>query len=155
MWYGKWNDPKRVTEFSNIIDFWNLFNNILSPSRIFERLEYHLFKVNVRPDADDDINKDGGHFVLECNSGDVDKHWLNTVLYLIGHNFTFSDNIVGLVVTCRPKFARIQMWISTSDRDILNSIGTEWRTLVNYPLRFHKHTEYYGQNISTAYLNIA
>jgi translation initiation factor 4E len=156
LWYGKWDDPKLVTELSTINKFWQLFNGIKAPSKIIQKLEYHLFKTGVRPNAEEAINKPGGSWVLECNRWDVDRLWLHSVLALIGCNFTDHENIVGLVVTCRTQFARIQMWCISPDLEVCKRIGTEWRRLINaesYPVRYHRHEEFYVLQDQTALIS--
>ena len=152
MWYGKWNSPSEVLTFDNIADFWSLFNTVKVPSLIPNKLEYHIFRTGTRPNAEEDINKNGGSWIIECKPWDVDKFWLNTVLYTIGHNFQYSDDVVGLVVTCRHQenFGRIQVWVDTCNLEIVKSIGEQWREILpanKYKIRFTSHDDVYIKQV--------
>lgn len=60
---------------------------------------------------EDDQNKNGGRWIIKSPRPfkNLDKWWLEAVLCLVGEVFEYSEDIYGVVVTCRKKEDKIGM----------------------------------------------
>jgi len=148
LWYGKWNAPKKVMSFQTIADMWKLLNNIKAPTELPPQNDYHIFATGIAPEFEDENNKHGGSLVLEVSAHDANTYWLHTLLALVGNNFTYGDDITGLMINCKPKFARIQLWVRTTEHhERLKQTSEEWKKMleVHYrqQVKFSSHHDIY------------
>jgi len=122
------DDIKRLIKFDSVEEFWGLYNNIVSPSKLPPKANYYLFKDDIMPAWEDASNKDGGKWSVqlpkEKNRARIDEMWLYTMLAAIGETFdpalskadkestapTPTSLISGVIVSSRPQFYRISIW---------------------------------------------
>ncbi|KAG9101170.1 eukaryotic translation initiation factor 4E [Ceratobasidium sp. 370] len=122
------DDIKRLIKFDSVEEFWGLYNNIVSPSKLPSKANYYLFKDDIMPAWEDASNKDGGKWSVqlpkEKNRPRIDEMWLYTMLAAIGETFdpalskadkdstapTPTSLISGVIVSSRPQFYRISIW---------------------------------------------
>lgn len=100
----------RITAFDTVEDFWSLYNHIRVASDIGNGNDYSLFKRNIRPMWEDEVNKRGGRWLMMLGRQHkrlLDQFWLDIVLCLIGEAFENSDDICGAVVNIRPRGDKI------------------------------------------------
>lgn len=95
-----------------------MFNHIAPPSKLPVSAEYHVFREGIKPDWDDENNKGGGRWVVQCGKDKVDGIWKLAVLAAIGEVLESSDNGRNLVcgLTCNVKYDvhKIYLWTSIS-----------------------------------------
>ncbi|KAG8701927.1 eukaryotic translation initiation factor 4E [Ceratobasidium sp. 394] len=122
------DDIKRLIKFDSVEEFWGLYNNIVSPSKLPAKANYYLFKDDIMPAWEDASNKDGGKWSVqlpkEKTRPRIDEMWLFTMLAAIGETFdpalskadkdstapTPTSLISGVIVSSRPQFYRISIW---------------------------------------------
>jgi len=129
---------REVLSFNSVEDFWGLFNNLVEPSRLSVRSNYHLFKKGVRPAWEDEANAKGGSWVVEfpprVDSELFNKAWLNTVLAMVGETFTDADDVNGLVASLRKPGNRLSLWTkSAANREMCLRIGSQWKKFLDLP----------------------
>ena len=148
---SNWLDTiKKITDITNIENFWQLFNNIPEPSNLDFPSDYYFFKDEIIPMWEDNKNKDGGKMtiILKKNKDDkklyLDKIWLYTILGCIGEQFDDSDFICGLVLNIRKHQDRINIWINTSNKEYITRIGLRWKNIIEnnkISISFIKHDD--------------
>jgi len=153
---GGWSSNyKQIAQFSTVSEFWRLFNNISPPSLLDAGSSYHLFKGKVKPAWEDKFNANGGawafRFAPNKQKGRDDRGrgrdrdrqeedrtqaataanyaWYHSVLNMIGNNFSFSEDICGLVINIKKGGrGKIELWIKdANDPQKVNSIGLEFK----------------------------
>jgi len=151
----------QITSFDTVEDFWSLYNHIKLASEIRSGNDYSLFKNNIRPMWEDDINKNGGRWVISLNkyirNTEVDNLWLDIILCLIGEAFEYSEDICGAVVNIRPRGHKIAVWTANNNKNKILSIGRKLKESLNLPTEmpiiyeFHKDTAFKHGNKAPAF----
>mmetsp|Transcript_30881 Transcript_30881/g.67619 ORF Transcript_30881/g.67619 Transcript_30881/m.67619 type:complete len:226 (-) Transcript_30881:200-877(-) len=123
---GQYKDATRkVASFSTVQQFWTLWNHIPQPSGLLEQKrmvhEQHdgalhavealmIFRENVRPEWEDEMNSSGGHFqyLLKPNlgGGQIDEFWNNVVLGMVGATVKPAHMITGVRLVDKLSGAR-------------------------------------------------
>eukprot|EP00735_Rhodelphis_limneticus_P013089 TRINITY_DN65_c0_g1::TRINITY_DN65_c0_g1_i1::g.14744::m.14744 TRINITY_DN65_c0_g1::TRINITY_DN65_c0_g1_i1::g.14744 ORF type:complete len:230 (+),score=47.60,sp/Q55FE0/IF4E_DICDI/46.45/2e-52,IF4E/PF01652.13/8.9e-58 TRINITY_DN65_c0_g1_i1:89-691(+) len=125
LWYDKperrvsqtnWADQiRKVATFDSVEEFWSLFNNIPSPSKLPFGSNLHLFKSHIEPKWEDQTNAQGGKWVYPVTKRpELDDLWLNIVLALIGDNFDHSEDVCGAVLSIRKNQDKISLWTKSA-----------------------------------------
>lgn len=140
---------KKIMNFNTVEDYWGLFNNLTTPSKLPPASNYYMFMTGVMPAWEDPHNAKGGMWVLQCNTsmGDkkmLDEVWLHTILEVIGEGFDDSAEITGMCVNLRKQRNRITIWTKATDNgDALKRLGQQFRERMNvgsrYKLTFAAH----------------
>ena len=137
-------NTRYIGSFSDVVTFWQYFNHIPPPSKLFYQVNtgkpYYqldkdvkreissisLFRNNIQPKWEDPINKMGGEINLKNFFKKqiqpilyLDELWENLVLSCIGEIFEFSEEVTGIRVVDssipnKPLY-RIEMWFSNLD----------------------------------------
>lgn len=134
LWYyiqekGKsWEECQQpVCTFETVEHFWSIYNNMLSPSSMPPGSDLSLFKKNGRPMWEDAINRNGGRWIINVQRGrlhnKLDDVWLEVLLFLIGENFPYSDDVCGTVLSHRAYGDKVAIWTSNQDENRIKSIG--------------------------------
>ena len=99
-----------IGEFNNVIDFWRFFNNIPNPEAWLTSQtglkkingtfwsSLSLFEKGIEPKWEDPVNSKGGEISLRKykNVSTISSHWLDLILSIIGEQFKYSEDIVGI-----------------------------------------------------------
>jgi translation initiation factor 4E len=136
-----------VYTFTTIEDFWSMFNNIYSVKNLIANTDYCLFKDGIKPEWEDDRNKDGGKWVVtlpieDDMEAECEYAWLQIILMMIGANVDKEvyEIINGAIFSIRDKHHRISIWISDNFNNIeptlLKKVGTTVRTLTKLPMDY-------------------
>ncbi|KAJ6233694.1 eukaryotic translation initiation factor 4e related [Anaeramoeba flamelloides] len=123
-------DMKKILDFETVEDFWGMFNNLVSVSKLKNGTNFHLFKYGIKPEWEDSGNISGGKWNLRINRSvsKLEDLWLDTVLSLIGERFEPKEEICGAVVSIRNSGDRIALWTKTaSKKDVQLEIGKIWK----------------------------
>ncbi|KAJ6249415.1 eukaryotic translation initiation factor 4e related [Anaeramoeba flamelloides] len=127
----KWGeDMKKILDFETVEDFWGMFNNLVSVSKLKHGTNFHLFKYGIRPEWEDEVNINGGKWNLRINrqSSKLENLWLDTVLSIIGERFEPEEEICGAVVSIRNSGDRIALWSKTAaNKEVQMEIGKTWK----------------------------
>ncbi|XP_043911713.1 eukaryotic translation initiation factor 4E-like [Protopterus annectens] len=148
LWYFKndksksWTENLRlIAKFDTVEDFWALYNHIQRPSKLQFGCDYCLFKDGIKPMWEDELNKQGGRWLITLNKqqrhNDLDRYWLETLLCLIGEAFNdYSDDVCGAVVNVRPKGDKLSIWTTNcQNREAVVSIGQSYKERLGLPLK--------------------
>ena len=119
----------KIGKFSTVEEFWSYYSHITQPGKIAPTLALHLFRNDSRAMWEDEENSKGGFFLIRFPKGNINYIWEILVLNLIGEQF--PSDVVGVVVSKRPKFDVIHLWHQTSsDENLKMEIATIlWRIL--------------------------
>ncbi|KAF8472710.1 translation initiation factor eIF 4e-like domain-containing protein [Kalaharituber pfeilii] len=165
-----WADNlKKVVSFDSVEEFWGIYNNITKTSELAVRSDYHLFKDGIRPEWEDEQNKNGGKWAYqfkEKRNVPIDELWLHVMLAAIGETLENErdQEVMGVVVNVRKGLYRIGVWTRTiggplkpnpatgypgrtaeQGRQILMEIGRRFKDVLRLPekemVEFSGHTE--------------
>ncbi|KAI9907908.1 hypothetical protein PsorP6_003474 [Peronosclerospora sorghi] len=139
-----------VYSFNTVEDFWCLYNNILTPTKLSIGSNYHLFKEGIRPMWEDPINAKGGKWIFtnpRSRKARLDECWLYVMLSLVGETLQDEDDICGAVVSVRKPQDRIAIWTATAnDESRQMAIGRSFRQALvelgkNEVLKYQSHAD--------------
>jgi len=108
--------------FKTIQDFWKYYNNIVDPQYFPSCSNLRLFKDGIKPLWEDSANANGGQWTIRTQKNETGKMWIQLVLYIIGEQFTYSNDICGVVLSVRPRNDTINIWNRNSNN--INIINT-------------------------------
>jgi len=134
-----WGQTLRsVYTFNTVEDFWCLYNNILSPSKLIMGTDFHLFKEGIEPKWEDDTCAKGGKWTYyvpkQTDADSLDESWLNLLLFMIGEQFSAPGEICGAVVSVRQKQHRIALWTKTASNEAEQvSVGRHFKSVLDIP----------------------
>lgn len=132
-----WGQTLRsVYTFSTVEDFWCLYNNIVTPSRLIAGTDFHLFKEGVEPKWEDAKCAKGGKWTFNVpktpNKGALDTYWLHMLLALIGEQFADPSEVCGAVVSVRQKGDRIALWTRTASNESTQvTLGRQFKSYLD------------------------
>ena len=125
---------KKIITVDSVEDFWGVFNNIPAASYLNFPSDYYLFKDDTLPMWEDTKNKNGGKMTISLkktiDADFLDKLWLYSVLGSIGEQFYDGNVICGVVLNIRKHQDRINIWVSTSEKDEVIAIANRWKELL-------------------------
>lgn len=134
----KWEDClEEIGSFNTIEDFWSLYNYIPKVTLLPWMTDYYLFKTGIRPTWEDNINKDGGKWVVLVDNARrnelLDLCWLELSMAMVGEQFEdVNDHICGTVVNSRQKGDKISLWTKDAENDLVNlKIGEVFKRKLN------------------------
>merc|ERR1712137_1002050 len=140
-----------IASFETVEDFWGLYNNIIKASELRSDCYFHLFKEGIKPEWEDEQNKEGGRFRFSVPKAKSDMEtnrlWLATILVLIGEQLPESELVAGAHIFRKHQVApRIELWVKSSqqgDRNKLESLGKSFKELiqVHETLQFKPHSD--------------
>ncbi|CAF1012924.1 unnamed protein product [Rotaria sordida] len=125
-------------------EFWSVFNNIPAPSRLSNRVSYHLMRQNRKPLWEDRENENGGIYTYRCPKDKTNTVWQELCLAAIGEQFSVieGDDVVGVSVQSRDGLQDlVQIWNSNPSEQAQNSIDEKFRSLfpeTNFTIKFYK-----------------
>merc|ERR1712224_1078234 len=131
---------KKVQAFSNLQDFWAIWNGMPQPSELLEQKRimreqangnntiidaFMIFREGVRPEWEDPQNTNGGHFQIalkpNVGGGQIDEYWNNLVMGMVGGTIEPAHLVTGVRLVDKlsgPKAAgiiRLELWFSKYD----------------------------------------
>lgn len=105
---------------STLEDFVRGFRHLKHPSELPVGWEYHFFKKGVRPVWEDEVNRNGGKWVLRLKKGIADRYWEETRFALLGDAFgEVGEEICGGVVSIRNGEDVISIWTRSTGGRVL------------------------------------
>ena len=101
-------------------EFWDIYSHLKRPSSLPVVSDYHLFKRDVRPIWEDDINKKGGKWIVRMKKGVADRYWEDLLLALIGDQFgDAGEEVCGAVLSVRNGEDILSIWTRTDGGRVL------------------------------------
>lgn len=108
---------KKIYTFSNIAEFWILYNNHICLNNGM----YFIMKNNIKPLYEDKKNKNGGYWSIKIPQSKIKTIWLYLLLDLIGGSLDNKNIVNGLSLVYKKKFYIIKIWIkNVTYKDIEN-----------------------------------
>ncbi|CAF1168873.1 unnamed protein product [Adineta ricciae] len=133
-----------IFSVETVQEFWGVFKNIPTPSRLSNRVSYHLMRQSRKPLWEDSENENGGIYTYRCPKDKTNTVWEELCLAAIGEQFSFndSDDIVGISVQSRDGPQDIvQIWNSNPSEQAQKAIDDKVRSLfpeTNFAVKFYK-----------------
>ncbi|KAK8870358.1 hypothetical protein M9Y10_008239 [Tritrichomonas musculus] len=117
-------------------EFWHYYSHINKPDQLEPRFSLHFFRNDSRAMWEDPENQNGGAFFYKVNDKSQTKYlWERLLLNLIGEQL--NEDIIGVVVTPRPKLDFIYIWHKTAEsEEIRLEICRQLQNLFELPLQF-------------------
>ena len=109
------------------------------PTELEQGTQVNFFVKNIEPAWEDPANAKGGRYQLRIPSTPnqpflSNKLWEDLVLGLVGEQFTYPDEINGIVLNIKKKFNIISVWNkSGKDLEIRNTIKSDLIKILGVP----------------------
>lgn len=101
-------------------EFWDVYSHLKRPSALPVVSDYHLFKKDIRPIWEDDVNRKGGKWVVRMKKGVADRYWEDLLLNLIGDQFgDAGEEVCGAVLSMRNGEDILSIWTRTDGGRVL------------------------------------
>ncbi|TQS31449.1 hypothetical protein Golomagni_08269, partial [Golovinomyces magnicellulatus] len=101
-------------------EFWGVYTHLKRPSKLPVVSDYHLFKRDIRPIWEDDVNRKGGKWVVRMKKGVADRYWEDLLLALIGDQFgDAGEEVCGAVLSMRNGEDILSIWTRTDGGRVL------------------------------------
>lgn len=153
LWYDNPNGKQRmnlygqtlkpILTFDTVEDFWCLYDNIRSPSKLQPNATYYVFKDTVEPRWEDSTCKDGGCWSANIPKGPgsketLDTWWLYAVLSCLGEQYDDIEDICGVAVKNRRSQERIELWSRAGADEALQArIAKQFKAALELPDSVH------------------
>ena len=110
------NGYEKLFEFDTVEDFWILYNSLVRNKSDITSGMYYLMRHGYPPIWDDPKNVNGGGWTFKIDKRNVPQFWEDISCFCIGESICDdSENVVGLSVSPKIRFATVRVW--TSDKD--------------------------------------
>jgi len=108
----------------------------VTPSKLIHGTDFHLFKRGIEPKWEDESCAKGGKWTLNVPKASsrlpLDTYWLNTLLALIGEQFSDPNEVCGAVVNVRNKGDRISLWTRTASNESAQiAVGKQLKAILD------------------------
>jgi translation initiation factor 4E len=122
-----------IATVHTVEDFWTIYRHLKRPSTLPVVSDYHLFKKDIRPIWEDDVNKKGGKWVVRMKKGVADRYWEDLLLALIGDQFSEAgDDVCGAVLSMRNGEDILSIWTRTDGGRVIK-IREIMKHVLNFP----------------------
>lgn len=120
-------------------EFWQIYSHLKRPSNLPVVSDYHLFKKDIRPIWEDEVNRKGGKWVVRLKKGVADRYWEDLLLSLVGDQFgDAGEDVCGAVLSMRNGEDILSIWTRTDGGRVLKIRYV----LRLYPSPCHTHLLY-------------
>ncbi|UNI18858.1 hypothetical protein JDV02_005098 [Purpureocillium takamizusanense] len=114
-------------------EFWEIYRHLKRPSTLPVVSDYHLFKKDIRPVWEDEVNRKGGKWVVRMKKGVADRYWEDLLLALVGDQFgDASEDVCGAVLSMRNGEDILSIWTRTDGGRVLK-IREIMKHVLNFP----------------------
>jgi len=111
-------------------DFFAVYQHLKRPSTLPQVSDYHLFKKGIRPIWEDDVNKNGGKWVVRLRKGVADRYWEDLLFAIIGDQFSEAgEEVCGAVLSVRNGEDILSIWARSEGQRVLKIRETMKRVL--------------------------
>lgn len=101
-------------------EFWEIYAHLKRPSKLPVVSDYHLFKKDIRPIWEDEVNRKGGKWIVRLKKGVADRLWEDLLLSLIGNQFgDAGEEVCGAVLSMRNGEDILSIWTRTDGGRVL------------------------------------
>lgn len=139
-------EPNQIGTFSTVEGFWDIYNHLQRPNSFKVTTDYHLFREGIKPTWEDEMNMQGGKWMVRLKKGIASHYWEELILAIIGEQFDVGGQICGAVVSVRHNEDIISVWNKNADlKDATNKIRTQIRSIFKLPsfisIEYKKHID--------------
>jgi len=119
---------------ATVEQFWSVYSHILRPSEVPCAMDYHLFKIGIKPMWEHEANVNGGKWIVHLRKSYTSRCWENLVMAMLGEQFMVGQEICGAVVSVRYADDVISLWNRTAaDTNTTSRIRDTLRRVLNLP----------------------
>jgi len=149
------NQVKKLSTFSTIEDFWKIFQHLKKPEELNTGIEIDLFKNEIKPVWEEEVNKNGGKIALKLNKNYTSIIWEELIFAFIGGNFpdNIKNEINGILISSKKEFNVLQIWFREYNFKIIKEIQYFIKNLLQIPkeiklnaVKFFKSNNNYNNN---------
>ena len=149
------NQVKKLSTFSTIEDFWKIFQHLKKPDELNIGIEIDLFKNEIKPVWEEEVNKNGGKIALKLNKNFTSIIWEELIFAFIGGNFpdNIKNEINGILISSKKEFNVLQIWFREYNFKIIKEIQYFIKNLLQIPkeiklnaVKFFKSNNNYNNN---------
>ena len=149
------NQVKKLSTFSTIEDFWKIFQHLKKPEELNTGIEIDLFKNEIKPVWEEEVNKNGGKIALKLNKNFTSIIWEELIFAFIGGNFpdNIKNEINGILISSKKEFNVLQIWFREYNFKIIKEIQYFIKNLLQIPkeiklnaVKFFKSNNNYNNN---------
>ena len=149
------NQVKKLSTFSTIEDFWKIFQHLKKPEELNIGIEIDLFKNEIKPVWEEEVNKNGGKIALKLNKNYTSIIWEELIFAFIGGNFpeNIKNEINGILISSKKEFNVLQIWFREYNFKIIKEIQYFIKNLLQIPkeiklnaVKFFKSNNNYNNN---------
>ncbi|KAH0790559.1 Eukaryotic initiation factor 4E family protein [Histomonas meleagridis] len=128
------NHIKLLARFSTVEEFWASYSHIIRPSSLPNHGALHLFRGTSRAMREDPEHINGGSFLFRVSKGMASYYWEQLILALIGGRL--DDDVIGILISARPKFYNISIWQKNAGDEALRlEICKKFCECIHLPLK--------------------
>ena len=129
------NQVKKLSTFSTIEDFWKIFQHLKKPEELNIGIEIDLFKNEIKPVWEEEVNKNGGKIALKLNKNYTSIIWEELIFAFIGGNFpdNIKNEINGILISSKKEFNVLQIWFRDYNFKIIKEIQYFIKNLLQIP----------------------
>ncbi len=129
------NQVKKLSTFSTIEDFWKIFQHLKKPDELNIGIEIDLFKNEIKPVWEEEVNKNGGKIALKLNKNFTSIIWEELIFAFIGGNFpdNIKNEINGILISSKKEFNVLQIWFRDYNFKIIKEIQYFIKNLLQIP----------------------
>ncbi|EFY87994.1 hypothetical protein J3458_020761 [Metarhizium acridum] len=122
-----------IATVQTVEEFWEIYSHLKRPSTLPVVSDYHLFKKDIRPIWEDEVNRKGGKWVVRMKKGVADRYWEDLLLSLIGDQFgDAGEDVCGAVLSMRNGEDILSIWTRTAGGRVLK-IRETMKSVLNFP----------------------
>ena len=107
-----------IARVSTAEEFFAVYRHLKRASDLPAVSDYHLFRHGIRPIWEDDVNKQGGKWVVRVRKGVADRYWEDLLLAMVGCQFDLED-VCGIVLSVRNGEDIISIWAKSDGGRVL------------------------------------
>lgn len=148
----------RIGSFQTAEEFWNYYSHLKRPGDIRSKLEFQMFRRDVRPMWEDEENRDGGRWFIFINSDCASQQWELALLALIGEQV--HEDVIGVVISIRDTTDVLSFWTrsgasnTAAAMDVAKSIAKALELQPGAQLRFKHHNDKNNNNRKSLTFNV-
>lgn len=135
----------KIAKVDTAEEFWHYYSHIHKPDQLEPKYSLHFFRNDSRAMWEDPENQNGGSFYYTVKDKSQTKFlWERLLLNLIGEQL--NEDIIGVVVTPRPKLDFIYIWNKTSENEEVKlDICRQLQNLFELPIHSLIGYNYFNQ----------
>lgn len=133
------SDYQKVFLFDTVETFWKMYNNIPSWHDLSCGSIYALFKKDIKPSWEDDLNVGGFSWILYVSQRLPEQAakdlYLNIILMLVGNTFDYGILLNGCTFEKKSRGDKIVFWFRKNNSATLENIVIDTRGLLKSLLK--------------------